>query len=667
MQRVSYEMLQTAGLDLAGVPVAGITVINRNWMVPVYVSMPDQAENFGPGGAIEFYGEALDTLYTDTNVYTVQVSSVAVPQIPGITADPGLNVSPVNAYTETLVVNNQLAYSQYAPGADFWYDTAMQVTTAAKTWNYTFQVNGMVNAPVTLNLVVWGMIDWPQSPDHHLLVNVNGTALANERFDGLVEKKLSFTLPAGVIQEGLNTLQLTLPADTGLRADIIYLDQYSISYQREFLAQNGRLTFKSAGSDFTVTNLPGANVAVYRLSGAGQVRLENVNIAASGSTYTAKFAGTGQADTYLVTTMEAMYAPALEAVRMTANLDQAAQYLIIAHPDFITGLQPLVDARRAQGLTVGVVDVKDLYARYSYGIFEPQAIQKYIAYAAQNLGTKYVLLVGGDTYDYRNFLGKNSISFIPSLYANTGSVARNIPVDPLFADVNGDNLPELAIGRFPVRTSGELTQMLNKTLVYAGKSYGRTAVFASDKNDGIVSYKNVSNGMAASLPADWMGQNIHLDDMSVATARTQLLAAMNNGTALVTFTGHSGPSSWTFSNLFNTTDAAALTNAGKPFVVVQWGCWNTYYVDPFNNYLVQKFLFSGDRGAAAVLGATTLVDSRSEELLGNLLTPRLVTPGMTVGQALQDAKFELARTHPELVDVLLGWSLMGDPTLMIQP
>jgi hypothetical protein len=233
--------------------------------------------------------------------------------------------------------------------------------------------------------------------------------------------------------------------------------------------------------------------------------------------------------------------------------------------------------------------------------------------------------------------------------------------------VNNDNLPDLAIGRFPVRTTAELALMVNKTLAYAGKNYGRSAVFATDKNDGIESFKNISNGMAAGLPASWSVENIHLDDMSIATARTKLLAAMNRGTTLVTFTGHSGPVEWTFSNLFNTRDAAALTNAGRPFVAVQWGCWNTYYVDPVNNYLVQSFLFSGNRGAAAVLGAATLTDSDSERLLGELLTPRLVTPGMTLGQALQAAKSELALTHPELLDVLLGWSLMGDPALVIEP
>ncbi len=185
------------------------------------------------------------------------------------------------------------------------------------------------------------------------------------------------------------------------------------------------------------------------------------------------------------------------------DLNHPAQYLIISHPDFIGGLQPLVPARQAQGLTVSVVDVNDLYAQYTYGIFDPQAIKQYIAYAAKNLGTQYVLLVGGDTYDYRNYLGKNSISFIPSLYVTTGPIAKFVPADPLYADLNGDNVPDLAIGRFPVRTTAELTMMVNKTLAYAGKIYGRTAVFASDLNDGIVSFKDISNSLAASLPAGW--------------------------------------------------------------------------------------------------------------------------------------------------------------------
>jgi hypothetical protein len=545
----------------------------------------------------------------------------------------------------------------------------MYVDTTSSSWSFTFQVNGLADpsAPARLELVVWGMEDLPQNPDHHLLVSVNGVAVANDSFDGLVEHVLKISLPGGSLHEGANTLLLTLPGDTGAEYDIVYLDKFSLNYQRQFQAQAGQLTFTSAGGVFNVTNLPSSNVVVYRLNAAGLARLDNVQVQASGSSFTASFAGTSEVATYMVTTVEAMNTPVLEATRLPGKLDQPAQYMIISHPDFISGLAPLVQARQAQGLTVSVVDVNDLYAKYTYGIFDPQAIKQYIAYAAKNLGTQYVLLVGGDTYDYRNYLGKNSISFIPSLYINTGPDAGFVPADPLYADVNGDGLPDLAIGRFPVRTTAELSMIVNKTLAYAGKNYWQTAFFASDMNDGIVSFKDISNSLAGSLPGSWLVGSTNLDDVSVATARTQLLAAMNSGTALVTYTGHSGPASWSDSNLFNTSNASALTNAGKPFVVVQWGCWNTYYVDPVNNFLVQKFLFSGNNGAAAVLGASTLTDSGSEALLGGLLTPRMVTPGMSIGQALQDAKSELAQTHPELLDVLLGWSLMGDPALVIQP
>jgi Peptidase family C25 len=221
-----------------------------------------------------------------------------------------------------------------------------------------------------------------------------------------------------------------------------------------------------------------------------------------------------------------------------------------------------------------------LYTRYTYGVFDPQAIKDYVTYADQHLCTKCVLLVGGDTYDYLNYLGLNSISFIPSLYAATGPYAHYVPVDPLYADVNGDGVSDLAIGRFPVRSSAELNLMIQKTLEYAGKNYGKTAFFVSDVNDGTMSFKDISNAMAASLPSGWMVTADNMDDVSLSTARMQLLAAMNNGTALVTYTGHSGPVSWSFNDVFDTSNAAALTNVGKPFVAVRWGCWKTYAVDP---------------------------------------------------------------------------------------
>jgi len=668
--RVSYESLQGAGLDLAGVPVNELTVLNQGQMVPVYVYMPNQSSTFGAGGYIEFYGQALDTLYTGTNIYTVQVTTSPVNQLPLVDATAGNGSMAAGSYSATLNIHNRNGYVNTTPGDDPWYDTAMWTYTTPQSWSFPFMINGLASSavPNSLELTLWGGSAFVKNPDHHLQVKINGMQVADTTFDGIVAQDVKITLPAGSLHEGSNSMQLTLPGDEGVDYDVIYLQKYSLTYQRQFQAQNGQLTFSAAGDMFSVTNLPTGNVVVYRISKAGEERLANVQVQPSGSTYTASFAGSKESATYLVSTVEALNKAGLAATRIPpASLNQQAQYLIISHPNFISGLGPLVQFHQQQGLTVNVVDVNDLYAKYTYGVFDPSAIKQYIAYAAKNLGTKYVLLVGGDSFDYRNFTGLNSISFIPSLYMGTGPDANFIPVDPLYADVNGDNVPDLAIGRLPVSSLSELGMVINKTLAYESKTYGGTAVFASDQNDGVVSYKDLINSMASELPSSWKVQKIALDDLSISAARTQLQAAMNAGTALVTFAGHSGPDSWAMNDLFDTTDAGKLTNAGKPFVVVQWGCWNNYYNDPEYQFLAQSFLFSGNNGAAAVFGATTLVDSNSEQMLGNLLTPRMTTAGATIGQAVQDAKSVLAQTHPEMLDVLLGWSLLGDPALVVAP
>jgi hypothetical protein len=668
IQRVTYEMLRDAGLDLSNVPLPKITVLNRGQMVPVHV---EARGKFGPGSYIEFYGEALDTLYTDTNIYTVQVVQTSADRIKQENATPNPRSQASAYYMETLTVNNQRAYLNTPLGEDPWYDTWMWVTTSPMSWDVSFDITGLVpnGLPLELKVTVWGGNSIDEiSPDHHVLVSLNGVQVADQTFDGLREQVISATVPAGVVREGKNTLTLTLPGDTGASYDVVYFDRLSLSYPRAFKAENGRLTFMAAGEAFTVSNLPNKDVLVYRLDESGPVRLTGVQVRAVGQGYSVTFAGQREASTYLVTTADVAYKPVLEAVRTPTGLETRAEFLIISHPQFIDGLAPLVAVRRAEGLTVNVVNVEDLYAKYTYGIFDPQAIKDHIKYAASSQGARYVLLVGGDTYDYRNFTGKGGISFIPSFYVPTHEVAPWTPSDPFFADVNGDNLPDLAIGRFPVRTQAELNAMVSKTLAYASKTYGRTAVFASDLYDPAgVSFKDINLGLASQLPSGWTVEGIHMDDLTLAQARQRLLAAMNRGAAVVTYSGHTHTARWSFSSLFTTANASALKNTGRPFVAVQWGCWNVYHYNPTQTVMVQSLLFADNRGAAAVLGSTSWATSGSQQKLGELFAPRLSQPGMRLGEALQQAKASLAKTNPELLDVLLGWTLMGDPTMVIVP
>ena len=159
LYRLTYEQLKAAGLDLRGVSLTKVTLSNRGQNVPVYVSGKGK---FGPGVYIEFYGQALDTMYTDTNVYTLQVTKTSGPRIAVTNVVPG-RVAPPASYLETLVVNRQRVYASYTPSEDSWYDTSMMVYKTPKSWSFPFEINGLAdaNASTNLDLTVWGVTGSP--------------------------------------------------------------------------------------------------------------------------------------------------------------------------------------------------------------------------------------------------------------------------------------------------------------------------------------------------------------------------------------------------------------------------------------------------------------------------------------------------------------------------
>ncbi len=383
--------------------------------------------------------------------------------------------------------------------------------------------------------------------------------------------------------------------------------------------------------------------------------------------YAATFAGSREVARYEVWSTGSLLRPGIRASRSQADITSgSAEYLIISHPDFIDGLTLLKQARRAGGLSVKAVDVEDVYAQFGDGIVDPEAIRAYIAFAVENLGARYVLLVGGDTYDYLDHRGLGSISFIPSLYTRTQDLVGFTPSDPLLADIDGDFVPDVPIGRFAVRTTAELYSIIRKTLIYPNSSRHGTALFIADRDEVKISFAEESEHMIERLPGDWIADRAYLGEMGAEAARVDILAAMNEGPALVNFFGHSGPTTWTFEGLFRARDAETLANTGNPMVVIQWGCWNTYHVTPAYNTLAHQLLLDGDRGAALVLGSSTLTDAASERQLASRLLDRMFEPGITIGRAVQEAKADLASTQPDLLDVILGWTLLGDPAMKMR-
>jgi hypothetical protein len=661
IQRLSYADLLAAGLDLSGQPAAQIALTLNGQAVPIKVTSP---EIFGPGSTIEFYGQALDTLYTDTNVYTLWINLALALRVDEDSTPADPNASPASYYMETALVNNNKGYDELSTTGDPWFDTRMVAYTSPMSWNYPISVDhyqaGAATASLQVN--VYGGTDLPGGPDHHMLTSFNGMQVANETFDGLYTHNLQVSLPGGSLLEGGNTLTISLPGDTSMPADAVYMNQYSVSYPRAFWAVNGSLNFSGSGPVFEVQNLTETSVVVYRRQNGTLTRLDGVSISGSGP-YTARFNGSSQTAVYYVAGSSALLKPGIQAARIPVDITSgSADYLVISHPNFIPSLTALVQARTAQGLSVRVVDVLDVYDQFSYGVFDPQAIKSYITYAAQHMETQYVLLVGDDTYDYKDYLKLGSISFIPSIYMAVGDQVQFAPVDPKYVDVNNDNIPDLAIGRLAVRTPAELGNLISKTLAYGAKSYGKTDVIAADTG-----FSAASNELIGKLPGDWTTTTAYLDTLGVTLAHNTLLASLNTGVALTLYAGHTDDWEWTWQGLFSVYDAPSLTNTGMPTLIVQQGCWNNYYVNPTYDNLGDEMLNKRLTGAVGMFGSTTLSFQQNEQALGLLFLPLLTQPGMTLGQAELQAKQALAASNPGALDVLLGTFLEGDPGMLVTP
>ncbi len=85
--------------------------------VPIFVHSDTL---FGEGSYIEFYGEALDTLYADTNVYAVMDRSYKCERVSEDNSDFDPGRQPAEYYMETKLVDENKGFDYTSPTGDPW-------------------------------------------------------------------------------------------------------------------------------------------------------------------------------------------------------------------------------------------------------------------------------------------------------------------------------------------------------------------------------------------------------------------------------------------------------------------------------------------------------------------------------------------------------------------
>jgi hypothetical protein len=649
VQRVSFDDLQAAGADFSGVALADLALTDAGSKHPRYVNDANNNGQFDSGDTVEFLGQVTPTLYSARNAYRLWVDRNQVSDANSQALDLENAVSGV--FSHEVKIEQQRAYSFAAPGNDPWYDQWLFARTTPVSLERAFDLPGHAGGEARLTLRHWGVTDWPgAAPDHHLIVKVNNQQVDEAWFDGSVDATRTLVLPQGLVQATGNKLTLEAPGNTGYAYDIQALDGFTIQYARHTQAHDGAWQGElPAGANIEISGFQGESVAwrnAQRRIGAEQLIVNGQGLWVAADSRAIR-RPTIQAD---------FPAPAVEPTAA------AVDYLIISHPLFSDSLAmaDLVALQEGRGYRTAVVDVDTLYAAYSDFEVSPEAIGRYLRQARP----RFALLVGGDSHDYHNTLGLASQSFIPTRYAQTDALVTYAPADGWYVDYNNNGKPQAALGRLPVRTVAELSQVATKLVNHIPPTH---AVLGAGPSDGGRQFAAISEGYDAQLPTSWTRQLVHVDDLGLTPAKTALQGELNLGGALVSYMGHSSYAIWGLNPssgiLLSATEARGLSNA-TPLLVTQWGCWNTYFVNPKQDTMANAFLFQA-HGAAAVLGATALTDVGVLSGLGNVFFKQL-GQSATLGEALQAAQRIYLNQNPAAASKLRGFALLGDPAAEVR-
>jgi hypothetical protein len=251
-------------------------------------------------------------------------------------------------------------------------------------------------------------------------------------------------------------------------------------------------------------------------------------------------------------------------------------------------------------------------------------------------------------------------------------------MDGELGDVNGDGVPELAIGRLPTTSTQAVAVAVQKTLAYeSALRWKAPAAVTADWDCTDITNKEYpfSNGtdlLVAPLSADGRTvRTFYTSDPagSLSSVRKDLLPAMRTGTALFHFFGHANENRLGYrasvDSLLRNTDITPV-NWQQSTIAVLMCClvnrWQSPYTSTPNVFLPYG-LFASGTGFVAGLGSTGyLVDTDGERLPMQFYAGGGAKGVRRLGDLWLQGMQNLAGDIPR--ERLLSVGLIGDPCLL---
>jgi uncharacterized repeat protein (TIGR01451 family) len=649
---------------------------NKGQQIPYFIA------NGNTG--VYFYGGGIESVYTDTNVYWAERGRGTLMQTLN---GKGPQHAPVNqTFFDTAHIEEDtfpFNASFLEPTSDFWSwgdDLIYAGYPGLDSQAFTFSIYGLGTAPpdesATLTVQLLGFTD----TNHHVILWLNDEYVGVGRWSGIKPESFTFPINQTLLKDaaiGENTIIVEAVLDADVPYSEIAVDSFDIGYYRTYTAIDDALLV-TGGTNPVVTVEGFSNPSIFVLDVSNAVMPKRVNAitveAAGPNSYRVNFVPATPETRYFVTSLAGLKAPVSSSIDAPSSLktkSHNATYLLITSGGLKSAVENLARYRQQKGLTTEIVDVEDIMDEFNHGIFSPEAVRSFFTFAVKNWlrAPRYAVLVGEDSYDYKDFLGM-SIDIIPSLPVSTpdGIVAS----DTALADVDGDHLPEIAIGRLPVLTTEELDAVVNKIKGYEtepDKSWRNSIVMIADHPKENADFPSDSDSVAALLPDAYLPvTKIYMSQKTLAQARGDLQNALLNGSGLINYIGHGGPDRLEQNGILLSSDIESMTNTKLP-VFTAMTCAVGIFSEPGYDFLAESLVKKPNSGAIAVWSPAGYSNNEEAVIMDKEFFRSAYLPGASARRLLGDVVLEALENAKKngVSDYMLEiYNVMGDPALMLR-
>jgi hypothetical protein len=619
-------------------------------------------------GDLCFYAENHESIYSNENVYWLR------PGIALMARQVVAEGTPVGAGSFSATVhaeeNHWAPTASYRSSGDIW------------VWNYLVGGNAAVgkrsykiNVPepaesgaCSLRIKLVGGNATSAELDHHIEVKLNGHLLGSDEWDGLGRHVAEFACQPDWLTNGENNVEITALKNAGVAFSVVYVDSLALSYQRNCVAAGGEIAGSAEGRrQLTLSGFGPGTVRVLDLAIPSQPVILKGHLRSAAVPQSIDLHVADKLGEFYACDSSAIKAPQrIKSVATDGQLHNEtteADMVIITPTSLRSGAERLADYRRGLGWNVVVATLEDIENEFNYGLHDPRATRRFLGYALRHWkqAPRYVLLAGGGTYDYKNFLGLND-NLLPPLMVVThfGMQAS----DEALADVTGDGLPDFAIGRIPALSVAQLDAALAKIKAYeAGGSWRSKALFCADNADAGGLFGDDALRLSQIVSSSYDVELTGIASDSAAVVRSAVLDRLSSGAGLFCYIGHAGVTALAKEEVLKSGDVAGLNNAGHAGVMLMSACDAAQFAIPGYHSLGQE-LVTGETGAAAVWSAGgQAYNEQSVRLAEGML--KQFSAGATPSR-LGDAVADSFAKQADGRNLTRRYNLLGDPALAVK-